>query len=112
MDQCKALHVTTKQRLAVHQVHCQATMFWLQGTEAQDDQEVQHDEQTQDQQQPPRKPQQPAAPVDLSEEPHAAIMMTRKAKGLYNAMQRGIKAKRQRVDELERKKQALAHKTA
>jgi pescadillo protein len=80
----------------------------LKGTseEAQDDQEAQ------DEQEPQRKPQQPAASVDLSEEPHAAIMMTRKAKGLYNAMQRGIKAKRQRVDELERKKQALAHKAA
>ena len=41
-------------------------------------------------------------------EPDATVMMTSKTRGLYNAMQRGKKAKRQRVEKLQGRKAALA----
>ena len=48
----------------------------------------------------------PAASDEL--EPDATVMMTSKNRGLYNAMQRGRKAKKQRVEKLQGRKAALA----
>lgn len=56
--------------------------------------------------------QQPAAPAatvaavpDL--DPEATVMMTRKQRGLYNAMQRGISKKRERAESLQAKAKKL-----
>ena len=48
----------------------------------------------------------PAASGEL--EPDATVLMTSKNRGLYNAMQRGRKAKKQRVEKLQGRKAALA----
>ena len=46
-----------------------------------------------------------AAVPDL--DPEATVMMTRKQRGLYNAMQRGISKKRQRAETLQAKAKKL-----
>lgn len=55
--------------------------------------------------------QQPAAPVATAAapdlDPEATVMMTRKQRGLYNAMQRGISKKRQRAESLQAKAKKL-----
>ena len=62
---------------------------------------------------------QAAAPTDVQEaaaaagdaggeaEPEATVMMTRKQRGLYNAMQRGLTKKRQRAESLQAKAKKL-----
>ena len=55
--------------------------------------------------------QQPAAPAATAAvpdlDPEATVMMTRKQRGLYNAMQRGISKKRQRAESLQAKAKKL-----
>ena len=55
--------------------------------------------------------QQPAAPAAVAAapdlDPEATVMMTRKQRGLYNAMQRGISNKRQRAETLQAKAKKL-----
>lgn len=52
--------------------------------------------------------QQPAAVADVPDlEPEATVMMTRKQRGLYNAMQRGLTKKRQRAESLQAKAKKL-----
>ena len=41
-----------------------------------------------------------AADAGVEAEPEATVMMTRKQRGLYNAMQRGLTKKRQRAESL------------
>ena len=51
-----------------------------------------------------------AAAPDL--EPEATVMMTRKQRGLYNAMQRGLSKKRQRAESLQAKAKKLKQPVA
>jgi hypothetical protein len=49
-----------------------------------------------------------AAIVDVPDlDPEATVMMTRKQRGLYNAMQRGLSKKRQRAESLHAKAKKL-----
>lgn len=51
--------------------------------------------------------QQPAMAAAPDLDPEATVMMTRKQRGLYNAMQRGISKKRQRAESLQAKAKKL-----
>ena len=54
------------------------------------------------------QPRQPAAIAPVPDlDPEATVMMTRKQRGLYNAMQRGISKKRQRAESLQAKAKKL-----
>lgn len=48
-----------------------------------------------------------AADAGVEAEPEATVMMTRKQRGLYNAMQRGLTKKRQRTESLQAKAKKL-----
>ena len=51
---------------------------------------------------------QPAVVADVPDlEPEATVMMTRKQRGLYNAMQRGLSKKRERAETLQAKAKKL-----
>lgn len=52
-----------------------------------------------------------AAPAE-EVEPEATVMMTRKQRGLYNAMQRGLTKKRQRAESLQAKAKKLKQPVA
>ena len=64
---------------------------------------------SEDEEQP--EPQQAAAPAAIAAvpdlDPEATVMMTRKQRGLYNAMQRGLTKKRQRAESLQAKAKKL-----
>ena len=52
--------------------------------------------------------QQPAGIADAPDlDPEATVMMTRKQRGLYNAMQRGLSKKRERAENLQAKAKKL-----
>ena len=52
--------------------------------------------------------QQPDAIAEVPDlDPEATVMMTRKQRGLYNAMQRGLSKKRQRAESLQAKAKKL-----
>lgn len=52
--------------------------------------------------------QKPAAVADAPDlDPEATVMMTRKQRGLYNAMQMGLSKKRQRAQNLQAKAKKL-----
>lgn len=59
--------------------------------------------------------QQAAAPAAIAAvpdlDPEAIVMMTRKQRGLYNAMQRGLSKKRQRAESLQAKAKKLKQPT-
>lgn len=56
--------------------------------------------------------QQPAAITDVPDlDPEASVMMTRKQRGLYNAMQRGLSKKRQRAETLHAKAKKLKQRS-
>ena len=48
-----------------------------------------------------------SANAGVEAEPEATVMMTRKQRGLYNAMQRGLTKKRQRAESLQAKAKKL-----
>ena len=57
--------------------------------------------------------QQPGAVADVPDlDPEATVMMTRKQRGLYNAMQRGLTKKRQREESFKAKAKKLKHRKA